>query len=158
MNNSNKLTKITHPSNSNEQVDAETWILSEFNKQYLTNLEKIELVIKGNVKVNFDGIDVNNKIVCEIYSHQGKLKSAQKHKVSHDILKLITIEKEIGGTWRKLLIFSDEQVSRIFSGKSWVSSSISLFNIEIVTLPLLSEHREILLSVQKRQRMINENK
>ena len=59
------------------------------------------------IGVQPDAVDSANKVVVDVYARIGNLKGGQLHKVKGDILKLIFIDEQLGGGWRKILVFAD---------------------------------------------------
>lgn len=142
---------FTHISDSSEQQEAEILILKELNSKLSLELSPKQLDFQPDIKFSIDGHDEKNKVICEIYSHQGKLKAAQKHKVTSDILKLLTLEKLLNSKFRKIICFSDESASKCLKGKSWLSSSIREFSIIVETVELPTEKKNKIIGAQKRQ-------
>jgi len=111
----------------------------------------------GSIPVNLrpDGVDLKNRVLVEAYAHIGNLKGAQVHKVRADLLKLLLLERKLGGTWRKVLCFADESAAKTTRGNSWLADAIREFNIEVHVIALPTEIAERVVLAQRRQRMEN---
>jgi hypothetical protein len=145
------MSKDRHPSDSMEQKLAENEIRSYLNKKYKLNLTSKKVLLKETT-FQLDGYSESPPVLCEIYSHVGKLKPAQKNKINKDILKMLLIEKMGGKTCRKIIAFSDEEAAKSFSGgESWYSRLKDNFNIEILIIEIPSQLKESLVNAQKRQ-------
>jgi len=140
-----------HPSDSTEQKQAEKVILNSLSMQLSIELKKTKLEFVSKW-IEIDGYSENSLCMVEIFSHIGKLKSAQKYKVMNDILKMLLIEKMQNKTFRKIIAFADEEAAKSFSGgKSWYSKLKDNFNIEILVIDIPSQLKESLINAQKRQ-------
>jgi len=143
-----------HLSDSSEQQAAEEIMLSSLEAQLACKFEpNAELPIDVGVKP--DAIDSINKIVVEVYARVGEVKGAQLHKIKGDILKLALIEKRLGTNWRKIMCFASNEAAKYVQGKSWVAEAAREFGVEIFVVELPEEHKENVISAQKRQRMVN---
>ena len=143
-----------HASDSTEQQNAESAMLHKLESDLGLSFESdCEIPIAAGVKP--DAVDYNNRVLVEVYAHIGKLKGAQLHKVKGDILKLILIEKKLGGKWRKIICFANDEASSYLKNNSWVAEAARSFEIEVVTVVLPVEHQKAVIAAQSRQRMVN---
>lgn len=139
---------LKHPSDSTEQQKAEKKVLSLINKKYKLNLVSRKVLMDGTT-FQLDGYSENPPVLCEIYSHIGKLKPAQKNKINKDILKMLLIEKMKRKKFRKIIAFADEGAAKSFvSGVSWYSKIKDYFGIEIIVVNLSKSLKELLLKAQ----------
>ena len=100
-----------------------------------------------------DGYSDKPAVLCEAWARIGEPKSAQRHKIINDALKLIFLEKKLGKVCRKVIIFADEKARQPFiSPKSWVSACLKEFKIETELVKLPPNIRKGLIAAQKRQR------
>ncbi len=60
------------------------------------------------------------------------MKPGQKRKLGNDILKLILVERRMGGTWRKILVVAGEEARASLSGGSWQALAVGEFGIEVI--------------------------
>jgi len=149
------MKNFSHPSDSKEQRESEKIILEIINESEKLKLKPTKLIIDG-ISFNLDGYSERPSVLCEIYSHIGRLKPAQKYKVANDILKMLLIEKMKKKVFRKILVFADEKASKnYFEGDSRTSRFIKYFNIDMLLVDLPDEIRDKIIEAQKRQLMIN---
>ncbi len=145
------MDKEKHPSDSTEQQLAHKEILQLLNQQHNLNLVSKKVLINDTL-FQVDGYSDNPPILCEIYSRIGKMKVAQHNKIGKDILKMLLIEKMQNKTFRKIIVFADQEASSSFSGgESWYSKLKDHFNIEIIVIDVPQELKESLINAQKRQ-------
>src|SRR5574338_451588 len=124
-----------HLSSSIEQQSAEAVVLRLLSARLGCGLigETIPLVGDGKAKV--DGINRDERIVCEVYCRIGSLRGSQSDKVASDMLKLLLVEKTLGGAWRKILCFVDASAAQCVKGQSWLSVASKQFSCEIEVVP-----------------------
>jgi len=70
-------------------------------------------------------------------------------------LKMLFVEKKLGGHWRKVLAFADERTAQLFKAVSWHSKVVEEFGVEVMVVSLEPETRRLVLDAQKRQKMKN---
>ena len=143
-----------HASDSSEQQQAEAFILESLADALDLSFDE-ETKLPLEIGMQPDAIDLNKKVVVEVYAHVGELRGAQLHKVKGDILKLIFIEKKLGEDWRKILCFADEAAAKYVRGRSWVADAVRIFGIEVHVMNLPEQQLSRVQSAQKRQRMVN---
>ncbi len=99
-----------------------------------------------------DGVCEEPPILVEAWAHQGPPRSAQKHKVMTDTLKLVWAESVFfpAGA-RKILAFADEEAAAHFRRGSWMAAAIAHFGIEVRVVPLPDEQRAQIRTAQERQ-------
>jgi hypothetical protein len=105
--------------------------------------------------VELDGYCREQRVLAEAYARYGKLKPAQRHKIAGDILKMIYVERVLGGTWRKYLCFADEAAAQSVQGDGWLAQTVRTFGVEVRVCPLPADVRDAILAAQKRQTMVN---
>jgi hypothetical protein len=143
-----------HASDSLEQQQAEAFMLKSLaEKLHLSFNKETKLPIDTGVQP--DAIDLNNKVIVEVYAHVGELKGAQLHKVKGDILKLIFVEEKLGEKWRKILCFEDDAAAKYARGGSWVAEAVRTFGVEVRVAKLSEEQLNQVKLAQRRQRMVN---
>lgn len=142
-------------SNSTEQQMAER-ILFEKVRQWLNqDIKANEKIPIGATFMQPDFYSRENAIIGEIFSHIGKPKKAQDNKIANDILKMLLLEKLEHKTYRKIIVVCDEEERMHLEGSSVLSECIHQFGIEIKLIEIDDDLRNILISAQKRQRMVN---
>jgi hypothetical protein len=102
-----------------------------------------------------DGVDLERRIVAEVYARVGALKGAQLHKVKADLLKLVYLRHMLGSDWRVILCFGSKEAAAFMLGKSWAASAAQEFGIEVMIQELPENQRAIVVAAQERQRMVN---
>ena len=142
----------THKSDSSAQRSAETHILSLLEKSIGATFGESRI---PGMSVKPDAVDMNKKIVVEVFARIGKLKSAQMHKVQADILKLAFIDKETGGDWRKIICFGCKEAASFLQGQSWSANAAKSFGIEIKIFEMSGEQKESIVIAQRNQKMVN---
>ena len=150
-----KIRTGKHPSNSNVQISVEHQILKKLGTELGCELLPKSLVSLDGRKVEIDGYSDKPKILCEIYAHIGGLKGSQYRKPITDAVKLLLAEKWLGGNWRKLLVFVDEEARGKFDSGTWYSEAIKNFGIETCVISLSPAAQLKISKAQKRQRMEN---
>lgn len=113
---------------------------------------KLALPDNPNCIIIPDFYSESSSIIGEIYSHLGKLKPAQLHKIAADILKMLLWEKVIEIPMKKYITVCSEQVYKQLKGISNLAETIRRFNVELLYLPLSPEMEEQLRIAMKRQK------
>lgn len=141
-----------HKSDSSEQLDAENFILGEIAQR-----ESIKFDDGPELEIGArpDGINQNMKVAVEVYAHIGHLKGAQLHKVKADLLKLVYIERKLGGNWKKIMCFASNRAASYLEGSSWCAEAAKSFGVEVIVVSLPDEQKQLVLAAQQRQRMVN---
>ncbi len=142
-------------SNSTEQQMAER-ILFEKVRQWLNqDIKANEKIPIGATFMQPDFYSRENAIIGEIFSHIGKPKKAQDNKIANDILKMLLLEKLEHKTYRKIIVVCDEKERMHLEGSSVLSECIHQFGIEIKLIEIDDDLRNMLISAQRRQQMVN---
>lgn len=135
-----------HLSDSTSQNEVEKNILDflkdEFNCEFSKKID--------NLSYQPDFFNKEEKIVGEIYT-SADLKGSRKHKITADCFKLIAIEKELGGNYKKYIIV-DENVKRLLeSEKGWRNNAMKLFGIELHVFNITEEDKQKLKEARIKQ-------
>lgn len=99
-----------------------------------------------------DGLSPDGSVVVEVFAHIGRMKAAQRNKVSADLLKLVAI-RERQKDARLILAFVDQHAAASVSG--WRSEILKNHGIEIVVVELDNHDRLKVETAQSNQRMVN---
>jgi len=84
----------TMKSSSHEQREIERYAFTEMERMLQVSLQSNpKLFLTEGVHIEPDFYSEQDKIVGEIFAHQGKTKGGQNHKVAQDILKMLLLEK-----------------------------------------------------------------
>ncbi|OPX38411.1 MAG: hypothetical protein B1H13_11395 [Desulfobacteraceae bacterium 4484_190.3] len=157
MNRTIKLRLLARP-----PVPVSTAISKTAEGYILASLEKVlgcsfnaDAVLPVDIGVRPDAVDLENKIVVEVYARVGEVKGGQLHKIKGDVLKLALIDKRLGPGWRKIICFASDEAAKYIKGKSWVAEAAREFNIEVYVVELPVEQMNKVISAQHRQRMVN---
>jgi hypothetical protein len=81
----------TAAGDSREQRHAEQVMLTVLSHRYGVTLTPRRILLDDGIRVEVDGADTELTILVEAWAHQGPPKTAQKHKVLADVLKLLHI-------------------------------------------------------------------
>jgi len=144
-----------HPSDSSDQLDAEIELIQKVAVRLGCFLKNKALSVGSKQPLQIDGYSESPRVLCEAYARIGVLKPAQSQKVSADILKMLFVEKKLGGQWKKVLAFADEITAKPFLSGSWHAKVVDLFGIEVMVVSLEPETRKNILEAQRRQNMKN---
>ena len=149
------IVKVLHASDSREQQQAENSIRALLVKVVGCPLAEETMSLGNGVMVKIDGVNHQHRVLCEIYSRVGKLKGSQPDKLASDVLKLLTVERVLGGKWRKVICFADSQAAKCVQGKSWLALATRQAEFDVVVVELSDSERNIILAAQNRQIMVN---
>ncbi|MFO0646510.1 MAG: hypothetical protein U0326_09755 [Polyangiales bacterium] len=90
-------------------------------------------------------------VLVEVFAHVGPSKGGQRHKIAHDMTKLLLAEKLLDVPCRKVIAVIDEAaVSHLRRG--WNQEFAERFGIEVCVVPGFENRHEAMLAVQARQR------
>ena len=149
------MTNTPHASDSAVQRAAECSVRELIQVVVDCSLAPETLDLGAGVKINIDGISRDKRILCEIYSRIGRLKSAQSDKVAADMLKLMLAEKALGGPWRKIICLADADAAKSFQGRTWLGAAVRGFGFELHVVDVPPDVRSGLLAAQAKQIMVN---
>ena len=149
------MNKIQHASDSATQRNAESAVISLLQERLGCTLASTAVTLNDGVIVQIDGFNRECRLLCEVYSRIGTLKGSQPDKLASDMLKLVLAERQLGGTWRKILCLADPLAAKPLQGRSWLAAAARTMGFEVVVVPLTSELRESIVSAQGRQKMVN---
>lgn len=143
-------------SRSDVQQFAEKLLIEEFSRQIGKELSEATIPI-GQSRVTVDGYFKDSSVVVlvEAWSHVGKAKPAQRHKVLGDILKLALIANVVKRSCLDIkvesyLIFADELAATVVNGNTWASIAAKEFGIETIVIAL---SEEIIKEIKEAQRI-----
>ena len=148
----------TSKSSSLEQQSAEEEIfkiVEEWLGCGVSRNPKVKINRNTLVHIEPDFYSEEHCIIGEIFAHIGGNKKGQDTKVAKDILKMLLIENDRGKRFRKIIVVCDEQEKRALNGKSALVECIRQFGIELKRIEIPDELRNIIVSAQDRQIMIN---
>lgn len=141
-----------HASYSSAQHEAEEAMLSGLESKFGLKFDNIAFTNPVGETLQPDAIDLKRRVLVEVYPHIGKLNGAQSQKVRGDILKFMFAEEKLGGPWRKVLCFADNQAAQIVQGKSWIGKAAKEIAVEVYVVPLPEKLTQKVLAAQRRKR------
>lgn len=145
---------MDHPSDSADQRLAERHVLTALEALWGASfVPGTRLPVDAGVAP--DGVDLDHKLVVEVFARVGRLKPAQAHKVKGDLLKLAYLRKLLGQDWRVVFCFVDREAAAFLLGKSWAARAAQTFGVEVMIQDLPPEIRTQVMTAQARQRMTN---
>lgn len=153
--NATELPVSIYKSDSSAQSTAENLVREWLATDLGFELVSAPVKLPGGCSVQIDGYNAETKIACEIYCRVGRLKGSQSDKIDSDILKLVLVEKELGGQWQKIICFVDDEAARVLGRASWLSVVVADFGVQCRVAPLSDEIKQKILGAQKRQKMVN---
>ncbi|MBL7496124.1 hypothetical protein I6A84_01210 [Frankia sp. CNm7] len=136
---------------SKVQRDAETEAVALLSAKVGVPLAPTHVVLADGSWVEIDAANLDERVIAEVWAHQGPPKGAQRNKVLTDALKLVYVEAERGGQWRKILCFTDEQARDAFTRRSWYAGALRHYGIELEVIELPAQTRAAIREAQKRQ-------
>ena len=147
-----KVITKKQPGISQEQQEAENWLIDRLSKQLGVCLAKKRLYPIGRSWLELDGYSENPLIVCEAWAHIGVPKSAQKNKVMADALKLLYVQYFLKEKVRCILLFGDEQAASHFQHNSWNAKCLESHGIEVKIIRFTPKLKNKVLKAQERQK------
>lgn len=156
---------MSHGSNSKAQKDAENEMIKNFSKQLgiklaSGNISNKELKI-GAASVQLDGFSTSQFVLVEVVARIGPTSSSRDDKVMSDCIKMLAVEKAMGRTCQKFVLFADPVFSKKFDitkSQSWNANVLKEFDIKPVVINLSAATRKALLKAQIQQSTSNEKK
>lgn len=146
---------MAHASDSTEQQTAEGYLLNALCDEIAVDLKPKKLDLPSGSSVQMDGINEENKVLCEIYARIGKLKGSQPDKIASDFLKMFLVERSLGGEWQKHYCFASDEAASQTKGKSWLAMAAAELGIKIHVYTLPSSIAASVVDAQNRQIMVN---
>jgi hypothetical protein len=83
-------------------------------------LEKRRFPLPEGGRLEVDGVSDSPPMLVEAWAHQGPPKSAQKHKVMTDAIKLLYAARFLTERPRLILLFADHAAAEHFRGRTWM--------------------------------------
>jgi hypothetical protein len=144
--------KVLPPGHSQEQRWAERVMLELVGERFGVALTPRVISLPDGVRVEIDGVSDDFSILVEAWAHQGPPKSAQKHKVLSDTLKLLYVASTLETLPRLALCLSDPLAAYHFTAaKSWAAMALRNFDVEVVVVEVPADVRDAVIAAQKRQ-------
>lgn len=143
-------TQSKHVSDSSEQRAIEAEVLAAFSNELGVSVTSTAPPQLSMLKL--DGYASGPPpVLVEVFAHVGPSKGGQRHKIAHDMTKLLLAEKLLGVPCRKVIAVIDKAaVSHLSRG--WNHEFAEHFGIEVRVVPGFENRHEAMLAVQARQR------
>ena len=139
------------PGDSLEQREAETVMIRLLSEHLGVDLRPKRITLPSGGWLQVDGHSSVPSVACEAWAHQGEAKSAQKDKVTKDILKLMFVRSLLGDDTQLILLFSDEAAAKFLRGRSWRAQAMQSLGVTIHVVELPIEVRDTVIKAQERQ-------
>jgi hypothetical protein len=139
------------PGDSREPRDAEAYLIDGFAERNGLILDPGDHRFPDGTLVRLDGFSADPPVLVEAWAHLGPPKSAQKHKVMTDALKLVWAEAVILPGARKVLVLADDAAARHFLSGTWMAAALRHLAIEVEVVPLPDHIAERVRAAQRRQ-------
>ncbi len=138
---------------SREQIRAHEYIREEIARELGLDPDKFpeKRISVGDSYVIVTGFSRDPDIICEASARIGKMRSAQVHKIMNNALKMLFLEQHLGGGFRKILAFVDEEAASKFVNNGWHGECLRRFGIEVMVVDVPEQIEQDVLQAQKRQ-------
>lgn len=137
---------------SSTQRKAEAVMLRLLGKRLGVSLAPRRFEFPQGFRVEIDGADHLTTVLVEVWAHQGAPKSAQKHKVLADALRLLFVASTLPTTPRLILCLSDPAAAHHFtSARSWAAAALQNFGVDVEVVNLPDDLRAEIAAAQTRQ-------
>ncbi|WP_327039673.1 hypothetical protein [Micromonospora maris] len=148
-----RLEEHLPPGHSAEQRHAERVMLDLLGRDLALTLEPATIAVQSGVRVEVDGCDSGRTVLVECWAHQGPPKSAQRHKVLADALKLTWIASTIYPRPRLVLCMSDPAAARPFqpTARTWAAQALLDLAITVHVVEIPDDIRQQVRAAQERQ-------
>ena len=107
--------------------------------------------------LNFERASVSRtlaqRVLAEVFAHQGSLKGGQRHKLMSDAFKLVAVAKALSGA-RVMLVLTDP-VAADGLQRGWRGVALKALGVEVMTVAIPDDVAEKVRAAQLRQRMTN---
>lgn len=141
---------MLHPSDSAEQRALELEVLLALEKVLFVRFTKNPPPALGALKL--DGFAAGSPpTLVEVFAHVGRSKSGQRHKIAHDMTKLLLAERRLAVPCRKVIAVIDG-AALAHLDKGWGGEFARAFGIELKVLAGFEDRHDALRAVQARQR------
>ncbi|PMR58853.1 hypothetical protein C1A38_22450 [Verrucosispora sp. ts21] len=138
---------------SAEQRHAERVMLDLLGRDLALTLEPAKIAVPSGARVEIDGCDSGRTVLVECWAHQGPPKSAQRHKVLADALKLTWIASTMYPRPRLVLCMSDPAAARPFqpTSRTWAAQALLDLAITVHVVEIPDDIRQKVRAAQERQ-------
>jgi hypothetical protein len=148
--------RVTHQSDSTVQQEAEALIRQKVADYIGKQLYPATVRLDSGAPVQVDGVAADESVFVEIFAHQGSLKGGQRHKISTDALKLITLGRSRPQA-QLVLAFGDAEAAAFVTQGTWMSEALASWRIKVLVIELDTAMSDGIRAAQARQVMVNPN-
>lgn len=127
---------MRHLSDSEPQTKAERKIIELASKRLRCHLVSETVGLDPRSQPQVDGVSRRARVLCGAFSHQGASKGGQLRKPLADALKLLYVEKQLKGRWRKVLAFADEEAALPFRKGSWRAHALQSLGVSVIVVKI----------------------
>ena len=156
----NNQVSIHSDSDSTFQQDMEPELIKRLEKELklsgLHNEENVKLNNYPKTSIKPDIYSEEHMIIGEVHVHSGKMRAAQRHKLSNDIVKMILFDKDRGKTYQKYIIVCSEDEYRYLTGDSYLAAMVKEFKIHVKPYYLDEKQQKELEDVMWKQDLRNQ--
>ena len=131
--------------------DVFKWVQTKLSIEALDHSPRLPFPDCPEIVTEPDFYSESAGVIGEIHTHLGKLKSAQRHKVAADILKMTMYEKVIGKTLRKYIVVCSEEEYKQLQGNSHLAYAIRVFDVKMMYYPLNDVQKQMLSDAMQKQ-------
>lgn len=144
---------MSNKSDSSIQIEEQKILFSKVREILNCSLEYNPKVnIDYDIHIEPDFYSFENRIIGEIYVHQGNLLPAHKDKISGDFLKMILLEKKMNCEYKKIFVTNNEKIKKFLDGHSWLAESSRAFSIDVWFMESSPDRKNEILNAQRLQR------
>lgn len=144
---------MSNKSDSSIQIEEQKILFSKVREILNCSLEYNPKVnINYDIHIEPDFYSFENRIIGEIYVHQGNLLPAHKDKISGDFLKMILLEKKMNCEYKKIFVTNNEKIKKFLDGHSWLAESSQAFSIDVWFMESSPDRKNEILNAQRLQR------
>lgn len=145
---------VAHASDSAAQRDVEPVILAALSVELGVELVPRRLTFPGGAWCDVDGVSDDERVLVEVFAHQGELKGGQRGKIARDVLKLMTLRESRPGA-KLIIALADPSLVKPLRGKSWLAEALRTFEIDVLYVEIDPDARDAIAKAQVRQVMVN---
>ncbi|MGD0862935.1 MAG: hypothetical protein ABSA21_09250 [Candidatus Limnocylindrales bacterium] len=146
-------TSTTAAGDSSVQREAEHVIIETLGRELGVTFTQATSRVVGGAVLKFDGVCEEPPILVEAWAHQGRARTAQKHKVMVDALRLAWAASALypAGDAQKILALADDEAAAHLMGRSWMKAALEHLGVTVRVVKIPDELRQRIRDAQRRQ-------
>ena len=145
---------VAHASDSTTQRDVEPVILAVVSTEIGVELGPRRLTLPSGAWCHVDGVSADERVLVEVFAHQGKVKGGQRGKIARDTLKLMTLRHHRPEA-RLILALADPALVKSLTAMSWLAEALRTFDVDVLFVEIDADDRAAVAEAQVRQVMVN---